>query len=179
MTLMLSFGVAATNAQAGPVNMTVSGSAVASTVTLQPGVPFFEYLLSGSGTFGQFDLRVLSAGVPAPQKSTTCSGPTKLYLAVTVGAGVFHFADGSFLSGTLTGGGDCIDFAVGQALCVRVFQVSGGTGRFAKAAGTVTLTMTVIPIMVDGSGNPAFFAVTGEVTGAVPGGIGEKGPEGE
>ena len=68
----------------------------------------------------------------------------------------------------LTGGSDCIDFAAGEALCTRVFQVTGGTGRFKNASGgTVTLTMTVVPVLADASNNPVFFAVTGEVTGAV------------
>ena len=168
--LALSFGVVAVYAQPNPVNMRVSGSAAASTISLQPGMPASEYGLAGNGTLGQFTLRAVTASAPTPQRSTTCSGPTQLYLTAVAGAAVFRFDDGGLLKVNLTGGSDCIDFAAGQALCIRVFQVTGGTGRFKNASGgTVTLTMTVAPVLGDASNNPVLFTVTGTVTGAVPG----------
>ena len=166
-TLLLSFGVAAGYAQSGQVNMTVSGSALASTVNLSPGTPASEYQLTGNGNLGSFTLRVLSAG-GAPQESTTCSGPTKLYLPVMTGAAVARFENGDILRVQLTSGDDCIDFAANQAICTRTFQIMGGTGGFnAASGGTLTLTMTLTPVLANDSNNPVFFAVTGTVTGTI------------
>jgi hypothetical protein len=168
--LMLNFGITGMYAQQGPVNMTVSGSTVSSTIDLQPGRPASEYQLAGTGALGQFTLRVVSASAAAPQLSSTCSGPTKIYFPTVAGAAVFRFDDGGLLKVNLTGGSDCIDFAAGQAFCTRVFQVTGGTGRFQNASsGTITLTMTVVPVLANASNSPVFFSVTGAVTGAVPG----------
>jgi hypothetical protein len=107
-----------------------------------------------------------------PQTSNTCLGPTKVHYPVVVGggAGVLSFQDGGVLKLNLTGGGDCIDFAAGNALCTRIFQVIGGAGRYTNVSGTVTLTMTVVPVLADGSPtNPVFFSVTGDVKGIVSG----------
>ncbi len=175
--LMLNFGVAGIYAQPGPLNMTVSGTAARSTISLQ-GTPASEHQLAGNGTLGQFTFRVISTNMTSPQRSNTCSGPTKVYLPIVAGAGVFRSQDGGLLKVNLTGGGDCIDFAAGEALCTRIFQIIGGTGRFTNASGgTVTLTMTVVPVLADGPTNPVFFAVTGEVTGAVLGVAMGQGPQ--
>jgi len=167
--LLLSCGIAGAFAQPGQLNMKVSGSTAASTVNLQPGTPASEYQLTGNGDLGRFTLRVISAG-GAPQPSATCSGPTKLYVPVVAGGAVARFENGDLLTGRLTQGSDCIDFAAGHAVCIRVFQVSGGTGRFNNTSSAmITLTMTVTPVIGDSSGNPVFFSVTGAVTGAIPG----------
>jgi hypothetical protein len=169
VTLMLILGVAGIYAQPGPVNMTVSGTAAASTISLQSGTPASEYQLAGDGTLGSLTLRAVSSSMNTPQISRTCSGPTKVYFPVVAGAVVFRSQNGDLLMGNLTGGSDCIDFAAGQALCIRIFQVTGGSGHFQKASGTLTLTMTVAPVLADSTNNPVFFAVTGAITGAVPG----------
>ena len=179
VALMFNFGVAGIYAQPGPVNMTLSGTAAASTINLRPGTTTSEYQLAGKGTLGQFDLRTVSISTPSAQQSKTCSGPTKLYLSAVAGAGVFRFENGDLLKVYLTGGGDCIDFSVGEALCTRIFQVLGGTGRYTKATGTLTLTMTVIPVLADGGPtNPVFFAVTGDVTGNLSGVTTDQGSQG-
>jgi hypothetical protein len=164
--LLLAAGVTA-YAQPGQVNTTVSGSASASVVNLTPGAPASEYQLAGNGTLGPFTLRVINSS-GAPQQSTTCSGATKLYLPAVSGAAVFRHENGDLLKGTLTGGSDCIDFVANQANCIRIFQITGGTGRFNNShGGTLTLTMTVVPILSDSSNNPVFFTVTGSVTGSI------------
>jgi hypothetical protein len=163
--LLLNFGVAAVYAQPGSVDMTVSGSAANSVVQLTPGSPASEYNLTGEGTFGPFTLRVVNSSAAAPDFPSTCTGPTKLHFAAVAGAAVLRTWDGSLLTVNLTGGGDCIDFSSPQAVCIRNFQITGGTGRFKNATGSLTLTMAVTPVLADGSGNPVFFAVTGEVKG--------------
>ncbi len=64
---------------------------------------------------------------------------------------------------------DCIDLTVLQAHCVVAFQITGGTGRFKDAGGSLTLTETVVPVLADVTGKPVFFAATGEITGSIYG----------
>ena len=167
--LMLHLGAATIYAQPGPVNITVSGTAAASTISLRTDAPTSEYLLAGNGALGQFDLRTVSVSIPASQPST-CSGSSKIYGSAVAGGGVFRFADGGLLKVNLTGGSDCIDLTVFQALCIRNLQITGGTGRFKKVSGgKIALTETVLAVLFDSTGNPVFFAATGEMTGAVSG----------
>jgi len=89
---------------------------------------------------------------------------------VDTGAAVFRFQDGSLLYVQLTpGGSDCVDFAAGHAICIRNFQITGGTGRFKNASGALTLTETVVPVLADNSGIPVFFAATGGIKGTISG----------
>jgi hypothetical protein len=65
-----------------------------------------------------------------------------------------------------------------EAHCTRIFQITGGTGRFNNASsGTLTLTETVLPVLADAAGKPAFFAATGEFTGTVSGMAAEEEPQ--
>jgi hypothetical protein len=176
VALMLNLGAASVYAQPIPVNMTFSGTAAASTISLEAGIPASEYNLSGNGMFGSFTLRMVSASAPASQPSSACPSP-KLSLTAIAGAGVLRFQDGSLLKVHLTGGSDCIDLVAVQALCIRIFQVTGGTGRFQNASGMVTLTETLVPVLADASNNPVFFTATGEITGTVSGVGLEEGPQ--
>jgi hypothetical protein len=170
--LVLNFGAAGIYAESLSVNLTVSGTAANSVVQLTPDIPASgpasEYNLAGGGLLDPFTFRVVNSSAPLVPPATppsTCSGKTKLYLAAGAGAGVLRSGDGSLLTVNLTGGSDCIDFVANQALCIRNFQITGGTGRFKNAAGSLTLTMTVVPVLTDDTGNPVFFSVTGEVKG--------------
>ena len=170
MALMLTLGVAGVYAQQIPVNMTFSGDGTPSVIDLKyPDTNTSEENLAGSGTQGPFTFRLVRASTAAPQPSTTCSGPTKVYFQNVAGAGLFRFFDGSLLMVNLTDGGDCIDFAANQAQCTLTFQVSGGTGRFQGASGVFTFTETATPILSDASNppNPVFFTETGEFTGTI------------
>ena len=176
VALMLSLGVAGVYAQERPVMMTFAGTAAPSTINLG-STPTSEYNFGGDGTLGPFTFRTVSASAASPQQSSTCPSP-KLYITTIAGAGVFRFQDGSLLKVHLTQGSDCIDFAAMQALCIRTFQITGGTGRFKDASGMVTFTETLMPVLADANNNPVFFAVTGEVTGTVSGvAIGEDGQD--
>ncbi len=165
-TLMLNFGVAGIYAESVSVHLTVSGTAANSTVQLTPGTPSSEYNLAGGGLLDPFTIRVVNSTAANPDFPNTCSGPTKLHFASVAGAAVLRSWDGSLLTLNLTDGSDCIDFAANQALCIRNFKITGGTSRFKNASGSLTLTMTVVPLAVDSTGtNPVFFSVTGEVKG--------------
>ena len=176
MALMLTLGTAGVYAQQNPVNMTFSGTSASSTINLQqPNTSTGEDNFAGNGSLGPFTFRNITASTASPQLSSTCSGPTNVYFLRVAGAGVFHFQDGSLLKVNLTQGADCIDFAAGQASCTMTFQITGGTGRFKGASGTLTLTETVLPVLADATNNPVFFASTGELTGMVSGVAAEEG----
>jgi len=49
------------------------------------------------------------------------------------------------------------------------FQITGGTGRFKDAFGTLTFSETTVPVLADALNTPVFFAVMGQFTGTVSG----------
>jgi hypothetical protein len=171
MALMLTLGVASVYAQRYPVKMIFSGTTGPSVVDLkQPGTTNSDLDVAGNGLLGSFTFHGVRAITPfSPSSSSTCSGPNKLVASSKAGAGVLRFQDGALLKVTLTEGEDCLDLAALQAHCVLTFQITGGTGRFQDASGTLTLTETVVPLVADATGNPVFFTTTGEFTGTVSG----------
>ncbi len=170
MALMLSLGAAGSFAQPTPVKMTFSGSSGASTVNLQqPNTTTGEDNFTGRGTLGQFTFRHISSSTSTPQASINCFGPTHLYFLRVAGGGVLRFQDGSLLKVNLMQGADCIDLAAQEAHCTVTFQITGGTGRFKNASGTLIMTETVVPLLADATKNPVFFTSTGEFTGMVSG----------
>jgi hypothetical protein len=158
-------------AAAQQVKLTFSGSSGSSATNLQqPNTTTGEDDFAGTGTLGSFTFRLLEADPDSPTLSDTCSGPNEIYLVLSGGGGVFRFQDGSLLYVQLTHGSDCIDLAAGQAHCIRILQITGGTGRFKNVSGsTLTLTEIVVPVLADALGNPVFFAHTGKITGTVSG----------
>jgi hypothetical protein len=179
MALMVNLGIASVYAEQHPVKMVFSGTAAASTVILQqPGASNNEDNEAGKGTLGSFTFRNERAVDNSPTPSSTCSGPNKLYFNDPAGAGVFRFQDGSLLKVTLTQGGDCIDFAADEGHCTLTLQITGGTGRFKNASGTLTFTETSVPVLTDALHNPVFFADTGEFTGTIAG-VSEEQGQGE
>jgi hypothetical protein len=178
MALMLNLGVATVYAHENRVKMKFSGTSAASTINLkQPDPSNFqlpatnndEDNFAGNGTLGSFTFRNIRAIATNPTTSSTCSGANQFYFQDLAGAGVFRFEDGSLLTVRLTQGGDCIDFTALEAHCALTLEVTGGTGRFKNASGTLTFTETVVPVLADASNNPVFFAASGEFTGTVSG----------
>lgn len=169
VALMLNLGIAAVYAQQ-PVKMAFSGTEGKSAINLQfPNTDTSEFNFAGKGAFGSFTFRNVEAEGAFPQQSSACP-ENQVYFPTIAGAGVFRFQDGSLLKVRLTEGHDCIDFVALEAHCTRIFEITGGTGRFKDASSdTLTLTETVLPAMFDATGNPAFFAATGEFTGMVSG----------
>jgi hypothetical protein len=175
MALVLNLGVATVYAQRYPVKMAYSGTSGPSAVNLQqPGTQTVEENFAGNGALGPFTFRLISAETTSPQQPpSTCSGPANIYFSRVAGAGVLRFQDGSLLKVNMTQGADCIDLAAQQGHCTLTFQITGGTGRFKDASGTLTLTETNVPVLTDALNNPVFFASTGEFTGTVSGVAGE------
>jgi len=176
MTLMLNLGVAGVYAQERPVRMTYSGTEGASAIDLQfPDTHTgdkhnSEFNFAGKGTLGSFTFRSIEADGDFPQQSTTCPA-NQVYFETIAGAGVFRFRDGNLLNVKLTEGFDCIDFAAVKAHCTRIFQITGGTGRFKDASGMLTLTETTIPVAfaLNDPTKPVFFVATGKFMGTVSG----------
>ena len=167
MVLMLNLGVAGVYAQQQPVKMTFSGTGGLGVINLQqPNTANVEESEAGNGTLGPFTLRIISAETTSPQPSSTCSGP---YSTRVAGAGVFRFQDGSLLKVNVTQGADCIDLVAFEGHCTMTFQITGGTGRFKDASGSLTFSETVVPVLADAFNNPVFFAETGQITGTVSG----------
>lgn len=178
----LTLGAAAALAQDNPVKMRFSGSSGPSAASLIQNAFTSDYNFSGRGSLGSFDFQSVSASVPSQQPPSTCSSPGEQYGDAKAGSGVFRFEDGSLLLVTLTQGSDCInpEPPFPHAICIRVFRITGGTGRFAKASGNLTFTETLVPVPSD----PAFvypvalYAATGVVEGAVSGVGREEGTNG-
>ena len=178
VALMLNLGVAGVYAHERPVKMTFSGTSAPSAINLQqPDTSNDEDNFAGNGTLGSFTVRNVRAISNSPTTPpSTCSGPNLYYFTESAGGGVFRFQDGSLLNVNLTQGDDCIDIVTNEAHCTVTFQITGGTGRFKKASGTLTFTETVVTVLSDASGNPVFFAATGHYEGTILGVAGEEDP---
>ena len=171
VALILNLGVAPAYAQDESVKMTYSGTSGASATNLQqPGTQTVEENFEGNGALGPFTIRIISAETTSPQQPpSTCSGPSNIYFSRKTGAGVLRFQDGSLLIVNMTHGADCIDLEKQQGHCNLTLQITGGTGRFKDASGTLTLTELNVPVLADALNSPVFFASTGEFTGTVSG----------
>ena len=167
VALTLNLGALSLYAQQEPVKMTFSGTVVPSAINLKPNTNTDQVNLAGSGAGGQFTYLELHADTAAPQTSSTCSGPTHLFFQTVAGGGVFRFQDGSLLTVSITGGTLCIDFTAGSAHLTETYQITGGTGRFKGASGTLTSTSTWTPVVFDASGSPQILTSTGEFHGTV------------
>ena len=175
IALMANLTLASAFAQHS-VNMVFSGNGAASPINLkQPNTSTAEENVAGDGTLGSFTFRDVRAIAAIPQPNSTCVG---LYFPSTAGTGVLRFEDGSLLTVSLTQGGDCIDLVHLVGHCSLTFKITGGTGRFKNASGTLTFTETSVPVLTDALHNPVFFADTGEFTGTVSG-VSEEQGEGE
>jgi hypothetical protein len=147
-----------------PGTMTFSGSNVATAIDLQAGTITDEVILIGKGTLGEFTYRELHADSTAPETSSTCSGP---YFQTVTGAGVFSFRDGSLLTTSITKGAGCINLTTGTAAYTVTYQITGGTGRFKGASGTLTSTATLFPVLFNASNAPELLTNTGQFEGTL------------
>src|ERR1700739_475004 len=92
--LMLTFGVAAANADEKPVKMRFSGTGAPSAANLlQPNTSNDEDIVAGKGTLGSFTYRQVRAisNSPSATPPSSCSGANLLFLPDLAGGGVFRF----------------------------------------------------------------------------------------
>jgi hypothetical protein len=173
---VLTLGAAAAYAQE-QVRMSFSGTSASSVINLlQPNTGNSEDNFAGTSSLGSFTLRNVRAISNTPSTSSTCTGANYLFFTELAGAGILRFQDGSLLYLQLVPGegGDCINIAATTtgataANCALTFQITGGTGRFKNASGTLNFTETVYLVATDSTGYPVYFAATGELKGAVSG----------
>ena len=171
VALMLNLGVAGVHAQSKPVKMTFSGSvafiALPPSLNPFPGTVTDEENFAGTGSLGRFTFHGFRTDKTAEESSNTCSpGP---FARVAAASGVFRFEDGSLLTVTLTEGSLCLDLVAGRGKFSHAYRITGGTGRFKNASGSLAWTYTLRVVMADASNQPFFFAGTGESTGMVLG----------
>jgi hypothetical protein len=168
--LVLTFGVAAGYAQDNEVRMKSSGPELVTAVNQGTNTTTCEEKLAGDGSLGHFTYRGLRADSNSFTITNACPNGN---LAVTTGAGIFRFDDGSLMSVNITGGSICID-ANELGHLTETYQVTGGTGRFQNATGELSHTATLNVILFDASSNPLLLTHTGWFSGTVVGAAGER-----
>ncbi len=172
LALVLAFGAAGIHAQQHPVRMTSTGSAtyLAAQISLGPNTGQVNDLsATGDGSLGSFTLREMSATFTTPS-NTGCAGPNSAAFTFAFGAGVYRFSDGSLLTYKIKNGTVCIDFTAAAANATVTSEITGGTGRFKNAMGTLTGTVVgSYPILFDASGRQPVLVVVpnGTVTGTI------------
>jgi hypothetical protein len=169
VALMLNLGVAGIYAQQRPLKMTLSGSKVATTIDLGPNTRTDEVHLAGNSTLGPVTYRGLRADETIPQSVGKCGDGSGPILRVAAGGGVFRFQDGSLLTVALSGGTLCVDLDHVVGHLQETYQITGGTGRFQTAKGSLALTATLGAVVADASNSAVLLTITGESDGTVLG----------
>ncbi len=171
--LMLNLGAAgiyAQQTQQRPVKMTSSGSMVPTTINLGPNTITDEEHLAGNGTLGPFTLRALRTDETSPTSFGSCGIGSGPHFRVVAGGGVFRFQDGSLLAVGITGGALCIDTDHGVGHLTETYQIKSGTERFkGVSGGTLTLTVTLMPVVFNGPNSAVLVTMAGEFTGTISG----------
>lgn len=174
LVLMCSAGVQAREYQ---INMTYSGAITyqavsAPPITLVPGgnSALSDLTAAGNGSLGPFTLREVAATAAKPT-SFGCAAPDNSAASGFVkAAGVFRFHDGSLLTYELKEGTGCLDFTKGFGSSTFTETITGGTGRFQNASGTLTIKVPIAyPVLFDVTMmQPVLLAVpSGQVTGTL------------
>jgi len=151
----------------GQVKMTFSGSMIPTAIDVQPDTITDEELLAGSGTFGQFTFRALRTDETSPIGFGSCGDGSGPSLRVVAGGGVFRFDEGSLLTVNTTDGVLCIDFDHFVGHLTETYQVTGGTGRFRNASGSLQLTKRLKPVMFSPAGQAVLLTIAGELKGTI------------
>jgi hypothetical protein len=168
MALIVTLGAAGVSAEERPVKMRFSGSFVPTSIVMQPDTITDEELLAGNGALGSFTFRKLRTDALAAKPSEACSGPSQMNIPVVAGGGVFRFEDGSLLTVVISEEGTlCIDFDARVAHLTESYRITGGTGRFKGASGTLALRATVRAALFTTSGQAVLLTSTGELEGTV------------
>jgi hypothetical protein len=158
------------------VRMTFSGSGtyLARAVNLIPNMPSVangpvdDLIAAGDGSLGPFTLHDVSATTANPT-GFGCAGPNSIAFTFVAAGGVYRFEDGSLLTTRLKAGTVCINLTAGSAADNVTEEITGGTGRFKNASGTLTTTTTSDhPVLFDASMQPVLVAIpSAVVTGTI------------
>ena len=80
--------------------------------------------------------------------------------------------------GVTAGSSLCIDLTALVGHLTTNYQITGGTGRFKGASGTLTLTAILTPVLFNASNGAVLLTDTGEFQGTVVGvALGEGGQD--
>jgi hypothetical protein len=154
LVLALTLGAASVQAREQPVQMTYSGSGayLAPPINLVPGgnSPLSDLTVAGDGSLGPFTLHEVAATTATPTSAGCAAPDMSAAFAFVKAAGIFRFQDGSLLTYELKAGTSCIDFTKGFASSTITEQITGGTGRFKNASGTLTIKVPMsYPVLFD------------------------------
>jgi hypothetical protein len=173
LALALTLGAAIHADQQLPVRMTFSGTGtyLYPQINLVAGgnSSLIHVSFAGDGTLGPFTLNEVSATTAMPT-NPGCAGSNSLGFTWVAAAGALRFPDGSLLTYKLKTGTVCIDFTKGSASDTVTDEITGGTGRFKNASGTLTFATTGdYPILFDATGQQPVMTVipNGIVTGTI------------
>jgi hypothetical protein len=155
------------DARQGQAKMTFSGSMLPTAIDVQPDTITDEELLAGNGTLGAFSFRKLRTDETSPQGFGSCGNGFGPSFRVVAGGGVFRFEDGSLLTVTVTGGVLCVDLDHMVGHLTETYQISGGTGRFKGASGTLESEGKLNPVLFSASNEAVLVTNTGELKGTV------------
>jgi hypothetical protein len=151
----------------GQVRMSFSGSFMPTAIDQQPGTITDEELLAGNGTLGPFTFRKLRTDELTPQSFGSCGSGAGPSIRVVAGGGVFRFEDGSLLTITVTEGVLCIDLDHVIGHLTETYEITGGTGRFKGASGTLESTGKLSPVLYSVSNSALLLTNTGELMGTI------------
>jgi hypothetical protein len=176
--LAVASGAAGIHAEESqPVRMTFSGSGTYPTVAAPPvnlatggNSSLSDLTVAGDGSFGPFTLHEVAATTPSPTSAGCAAPDLSAAFAFVKAAGVYRFQDGSLLTYELKSGTSCIDFTKGFASSALTHRITGGTGRFKNASGTLNVKVpTSYPILFDVTNMIPVLIVfpSGEVTGTI------------
>jgi hypothetical protein len=129
---------------------------------------------------GLFTFRGLRTDETIPQSFGRCGDGSGPIYRVVAGGGVFRFQDGSLLTVTLSGGTLCVDLDHLVGHVQDTYQITGGTGRFEGAKGSLVQAATLNAVLFDTSNSAVLLTITGEsdgtILGARMGGEGQNAP---
>jgi hypothetical protein len=160
---------AAEHGEGRQVKMRFSGSFVPTSIDVQPNTITDEELLAGDGTLGSFTFRKLRTDDLSAPPFGSCGNGFGPSIPVVTGGGVFRFEDGSLLTVTVSEGVLCIDLDHVVGHLTETYQITGGTGRFKGASGTLQSTGRLKPVLTSPSNPNVAFLITntGELKGTV------------
>ena len=147
--------------------MAFSGSMAPTAIDVQADTITDEELLAGNGTLGPFTFRKLRTDETSPQFFGSCGSGVGPSLRVVAGGGVFRFDDGSLLTVTVTEGVLCVDVDHLVGHLTETYQITGGTGRFKGASGTLQSTGKLKPVLFSAANAAVLLTNIGELKGTV------------
>jgi hypothetical protein len=172
LALLVGASMVAATAQADPLERTFSGWTVATEIdTNQDGVRASSGTVEGKGTFGRSTANDQSELLPGP--TGLCSlDPLTLEYQYASSSSVQVFAGGDLLLAALDPDPSnpstiCLDPTLFTSTFRINYVILGGTGRFERATGWITVTGDAIPMAGEPDVRLTHNAIHGSAQGEV------------